>query len=291
MKKLRGIICAFVIALSVPSITVSATTLDDVINEQQEEEQQAPVEQAPVQQEPTQNTGSSTTDVGGLYKNGALIDSVEDASTLDGPSEGANKVNQGIKKVASFIIQILAYGVTCLMVVRVVLDITYITLPFTRSILANGYGGQAMGQQGMGQPGMGGGMGMGMGGMGMGRGMGMGGMGMGGMGMNRMGMGGMGAMGGMGGMGMQGSQPGATPAMGRVQWVSTAALNAVASETMPGPDGRPQSPLKAYAKDMTVMLTVTPILLVLAISGVLADLGFMIGELLTRAISGVGNMF
>lgn len=289
MKRLRGIICAFVIALSLPSITVSATTLDDVINEQQEnEEQQAPEQQAPVQQEPAQNNGSSSSDVGGLYKNGALIDTIQDASTLDGPSEGATKVNQGIKKVATFIIQILSYGVTCLMVVRVVLDLTYITLPFTRSILANGYGGQVMGQQGMGQPGMGGGMGgMGMGGMGMGMGGGYGmrgGMGMGGMGMNRMGMGGMGGMQG-------GSQPGASPAMGRVQWVSTAALNAVTNETQSGPDGRPQSPLKMYSKDMIPMLTVTPILLVLAISGVLSDLGFMLGELLTRAISGMGNMF
>lgn len=286
MKRLRGIICAFVIALSIPSITVSATTLDDVINEQQEnEEQQAPPQQAPEQPNTTQNTGSSTSDVGGLYKNGALIDDIQDASTLDGPSEGATKVNQGVKKVATFIIQILAYGVTCLMVVRVVLDLTYITLPFTRSILANGYGGQVMGQQGMGQPGMGGGMGgMGMGGMGMGGGYGMrGGMGMGGMGMNRMGMGGMGMQGG--------SQPGASPAMGRVQWVSTAALNAVTNETQSGPDGRPQSPLKMYSKDMIPMLTVTPILLVLAISGVLSDLGFMLGELLTRAISGLGNMF
>ena len=52
---------------------------------------------------------------------------------------------------------------------------------------------------------------------------------------------------GMGGM-QQGSQPGATPAMGRIQWISTAALNAVASEQVPGPDGRAQSPLKMYAK-------------------------------------------
>lgn len=288
MRKICGVLCAVVIAMSISPITVmAASTLDDVITNNEQTENQQPVEEIPSNN--TQQTGGTTnpSDIGGLYQqNGAMIDDIQSASELDEPSSGASKVNQGIKKVASFIINIAAYATTILMTARVVLDLLYIAVPFSRSILANGYGGQAMGgQAGMGQPGMGGmgsmgmgGMGMGMGGMGMNRGMGMG------MGMNR----GMGM--GMGGM-QQGSQPGATPAMGRIQWISTAALNAVASEQVPGPDGRAQSPLKMYAKDMTVILVITPIMLVLAVSGVLVNLGFMLGDLLTRAISGLGNMF
>ena len=128
------------------------------------------------------------------------------------------------------------------------------------------------------------GMGMGMNsGMGMGMGAGIGGMGMhGGYGMNRMGMGGMGIQGG--------NAPGANPAMGRVQWVSTAALNAAAAEQIVGPDGKAISPLKMYAKDMIVVLVITPVLLTLAITGVLTDLGFLIGKLIADTVSGIGGM-
>ena len=97
-------------------------------------------------------------------------------------------------------------------------------------------------------------------------------------------------MGGMGGMGMQQGQMGASPAMGRVQWVSSAALNAVAAEQMPGPDGKPQSALKAYAKDMMVVLIITPILLTLAITGVLTNLGFLIGDVIAKGITSISGM-
>ncbi|MEE1072225.1 MAG: hypothetical protein U0L26_07535, partial [Cellulosilyticum sp.] len=221
------------------------------------------------------------------------MNEVKQATDLTEVSPGATKVNEGIKKIASFIVQILSYFVTAFLVVRVVLDLCYICIPFTRSFLANGYGGNA--QAGAGGMGMQGGMGMGgMGGMGspMG-GMGMGGMGMGGgmYGRGRYGMGGGMGMGGMqGGMMGQQGQPGANPAMGRTQWVSSAALNAVAAENILGPDGKSVSPIKEYAKDMTVILVATPILLTLAITGVLTDLGFLIGDMLTTAIASIGNM-
>ena len=83
----------------------------------------------------------------------------------------------------------------------------------------------------------------------------------------------------MGMGGMQG-QMGAQPAMGRIQWVSNAALNAAAAESVVGPDGKAVSPFKAYMKDMTVVLVITPVLLVLAISGALTDLGFLFVYLL-----------
>lgn len=257
--------------LGAPAMSVRASSLDDVVNENSAEAQVS--------------TQESTTSSSSYTSADQFIASTQDAANLaSADTAGADKVNNAIKKIVALIVKILSYALTAGLTLRVVLDLTYIALPFTRSALANGYGGnpQAGGAgMGMQQPGMGMGMGAGMGGMGMG----MGGMGMrGGYGMNRMGMG------AMGGMGAQG-QMGASPAMGRWQLVSNQALNAVASESMPGPDGKPQSALKFYAKDMVVTLTVTPILLVLAMTGVLTNFGFLLGDVAARAVQGLGGMF
>lgn len=267
--------------LTLPVTTVYASSLDDVVSETSPESSS------------DSSSDSSSSDSSSVSSSKSSIPMTADeyiANTKDAAdltnvdTKGASKVNEGIKTVAAFIVKILSYFLTAFLVVRVLLDLVYIALPFTRSMLSNGYAGNAA-AGGAGMGGMGG-MGSPMGGMG---GMGMGGMGMGmrgGYGMNRMGMGGM----GMGGAGMGGSQMGASPAMGRVQLVSTAALNSVASENMPGPDGRPQSALKAYAKDMAVTLVITPVLLVLAITGVLSNLGFLLGDVIARGIASIGNM-
>lgn len=294
MKRLLVTFLASFLLFTTPTLTLNASTLDDVVSGTQQQVEEATVPEqnsAPTSSSPsteTTTTGSSNYVTAEQY-----IKNTKDAANLTGvDTTGADKVNQGIKKVAAFIVRILSYFLTAFLVVRVLLDLTYIGLPFTRSVLSNGYAGNpaaggagaGMQQPGMGM-GMGGmpGMGMGMGGMGMNRGMGMGMRG--GMGMGGMGMGGM-----QGGMMDQQGQMGASPAMGRVQWISSAALNAVASETMPGPDGKPQSALKAYAKDMTVVLIVTPILVTLAVTGVLTNLGFLIGEVIARGIESIGGM-
>ena len=41
-----------------------------------------------------------------------------------------------------------------------------------------------------------------------------------------------------------------------------------------------------YAKDMAVVLVITPVLIVLSISGAFTDLGFVIGNSLTSFIGG-----
>ncbi len=266
-------------------VSAYASSLDDVIGGQESSEQSSEDEQAPAEQ----TSGDTTvgTDPTGPSADQYLTD-LQNASRLNIDASGNTKAQSAIRKVASKIVAIVSYFLVAFLAVRVVLDLVYIALPFTRSFLSNGYGGNAAaggGGMGMQQPGMGG---MGMGGMGMGAGMG--GMGMGGMGMGRMGMGRMG-MGGMGaGMGA-GGQMGANPAMGRVQWVSNAALNAVAAEAMPGPDGKPQSAFKMYAKDMIVVLVVTPILLTLAVTGVLSNLGFFLGDLIGRGIESLSHSF
>ena len=288
MKKVLLTVLTSVMLLTLPVTTVHASSLDDVVNGTTQESNETTVGQS---NESSSNTSTSSSKSSGSYTSAdEYIENTKNAADLTAvDTAGADKVNEGIRTVAAFIVRILSYFLTAFLVVRVILDLVYIALPFTRSILSNGYAGNpAAGGSGMGmqQPGMGGmGMGAGMGGMGMGGMGGMGGYGMrGGYGMNRMGMG------GMGGMGMQQGQMGASPAMGRVQWVSSAALNAVAAEQMPGPDGKPQSALKAYAKDMRVVLIITPILLTLAITGVLTNLGFLIGDAIAKGIASISGM-
>ena len=301
MKRISAILLASIITMSAMCTTsFAAQSLDDVIGGNttsvSESQAETPADSSsvvenstPENSQPESGSNGGGSGIGGVFgSNGTYnqVDDLKDATNLNESSEGAKKINQGIKSIASFIVQVLAYAVTALLVLRVLLDLAYICLPFTRSFLANGYGGNAQaGGGGTGMPGMGapmGGMGMGgmgMGGMGMNRGMGMGMNSMGGMGMNGMGMG-----------GMQQSQPGASPAMGRIQWVSNPALNAVAAETVVGPDGKAISPMKMYAKDMIVILILAPTFLVLAITGSLTNLGLLIGDMLSSAISNIGTM-
>lgn len=79
--------------------------------------------------------------------------------------------------------------------------------------------------------------------------------------------------------------------MGKTQWVSYAALNAVASAQMPGPDGKSMNPFKIYVKDMVITLVLTAALVVLAMSGALTQFGILLGEMIASGVAGLGNMF
>lgn len=267
----------------------SSGSLDDVINENNT----VVTEQV----QPEQSTSGLSAEQ--KEKNKNFIAGLTDAADLSTEVEGVSEVTAGIKLVASWIVQVLSYAITALLVVRVVLDLAYIGIPFFRSFLANGYAGNPQaGAGGMPNSMMGGGMAGGMGGMGMGGPGMMGGMGMGGMGGSMYGRGGygmnrgMGMMGGATGMAGQNAvgmnQSGSI--MGRVQWVSNAALNAVAAESSVGPDGKAISPFKEYCKDMILVLVLVPILLTLAVTGTLTNLGFLIGDLLIDAIASIGDM-
>lgn len=89
-----------------------------------------------------------------------------------------------------------------------------------------------------------------------------------------MGMGGM--SGGMGGQQQQG--------MGTC-WVSQAAMDSIVA--VDPATGRAGNPYKVYMKDMAVTCTLTTVLVVLALTGVLQQLGFMIGTMLSN---GIGSM-
>ena len=190
------------------------------------------------------------------------------------------KAGSGIKRIVTILVQIISYVITFGLVLRVAIDLMFIGLPFTRGFLANGYTGNPQVRAG-GMPtpsGMTPGMGAGIGMHGMGYG------GFGGYGYHRPFGSSPFGTGGMTNPAMQGSG-----FFGRIQWVSNAALNAVAAETTIGSDGRPVSPLKVYAKDMLIVLVLTPILLVLAVTGVLTQLGFMLGELISNVLRSFGG--
>lgn len=290
MKRMFSLVLTFAILVCCTCMMTfgssDTSSLDDVIESNTGVSDQGSQSQGPAtskQQEQADREARNQNFIAGLTK----------ASDLTTEVEGVEEATSWIRLIASWIVQVLSYALTALLAVRVVLDLVYIGLPFTRTFLANGFQGNAQaGAGGMpnsmmgGQPGMspmGGAMG-----------------GYGGYGGARGGYGGYGAMGGaMGGPmgGAMGGPMGNTSManqqgsmMGRIQWVSNAALNAVASESTVGPDGGANTPFKAYIKDMFLVLVLVPVLITLAVTGALTNLGFMIGNLLCDAIASIGDM-
>lgn len=212
-----------------------------------------------------------------------FMEALQDASKLDVAGAEVTAVTKPIVKYSGMIVQIIAVIITVALSIRVAIDLLYIVAPFSRKLLANGHMGNPMaGTDQMAQPGMSGGMGMGgMGGYGGGYGRYGGGYGMGGMG----GMGGM--NGGMVNRANMMAQNDIGSRTNRIQWVSGAALNAVAAENTVGPDGKAVKPLVQYAKDSAITLIATPILLVLLLTGAFQNIGFALGEALSNMISNI----
>lgn len=266
--------------------------LSDVIKGQQQTEQpvtqeetttpEAPVQNTPPEQQPTQQPKQSTNEPynGGLVDTGGL--SGEDLVSYSGISqdpEAQDAVQSTLGQIMGWIVPILVGLIFAALTLRVLLDILYIVAPFIRPKLAPGVRGDQMAENQMG-----GGMQYGMGGAG---GMGMAGgmMGAGGM------AGGMaGGYGGYGGYsrrgirGMAGGMAGGVP-VGGTQWVSETAIAAVMAGNQVGPNGKPNNPVIFYLKGMVVPLVLIPVMLVLLLSGVLTQVGFYIGDLITNVIS------
>lgn len=267
-----GVLC-LIGTLAFAPITTNAASLDDVINQNQIEVQQEgqtevqPVQE--VQQEVKQEQPVKE------VKDNSYIDNLYQATVLDKPDEKVTLVNTLINKVISSVVQVIAVATMALLVVRVVFDLCYIALPFSRKFL-NGSGRQVANPTpapvGMGMPG---GMGMtgGLSAFGGGQGM------MPGGGFNRPGMQGMGAMGGpgMGAEAPQANNP------GTIQLISEAAMRAVQASQSG------QNPFKMYVGDMIVILVAIPVLFVLAMSGALSQLGLLLGQAIVAIIKNLGS--
>ena len=154
---------------------------------------------------------------------------------------GADVVNGYIGTGAAYLIRILAFFICAFLGVRIVLDLCYITLPFTRGILGNGFGGTAQTVPRT-----------------------------------------------------QGTYPQNNNTVGnqtgRIQLISNDALNAVASASTTNEQGKPNSALKIYAKSEIIILVVTPILLILAATGALTNVGIALGESIVSILSRIANV-
>lgn len=217
------------IILGLLKINVQAASLDDVIGATNQADQTNQTNQVDQVDQADQTSNE-------------FMDSLKDATKLDVNVRGANVVNGWIKLIAANIVKVASYFLIAFLVVRILLDMVYISLPFTRVKLSNG---QAVNSQAA--PGM-----------------------MQGQSQNQQ------------QPQMQAQQPQMQMQQHGIQWISTAAMMAVANEQQTG-----QAAIKSYIKDMTVVLILTPILLVLAMSGVLSDLGFIIGSFLENIIGNI----
>lgn len=262
MKKVISILIAVLMLVTFAFATEGSKSLDDIINEESSSGASESTNQSEV------NSGSSSKE----DTKKSIFDGLGGAADMTEPAEGVQEATSALQKIVTIIVQFLMYAITLLLTLRIVLDIGYIVLPFIRGFLDGGASAAGAGQTGA-MSGMGtmGGYGNRMGGMGA-----MGAMG----GMNT-----MGAMGGAGAMGTRVGQPMGT---GR-QIVSDAAIQAVTNPAV-DQNGKPKSPLMRYATDMTVTLIIVPILLVLAVTGILTDVGLAIGQLICQGLSNLSFM-
>jgi len=262
MKKILSLLVV-VILLCSTMVAFGEHSLDELINttesqvQTQEDESRADINEQETVSKPD------------IYnENKSFIDGLQGSANVSAEVEGVSNITSGAKTVVAFIVQVLSYLITILLALRIVMDLAFIALPFTRTFLGNGYMGNA--QAGAG--GLPNSLGMSGGGMGMG---------MHGAGMNRMGM--------QGNMALNSPQQ-QPNASGRMQLVSNAALNAVAGENTVGADGKAVSPFELYIKDMIVVLVIVPILITLAVTGALSNLGFVLAQVLVDWIAKLGQM-
>jgi len=234
----------------------------------------APTQNTQPEQQPTQSTTEPYK--GGLVDIGGLTSKeLAGYSGISQDSEAQNTVQSTLGQIMGWVVPILVGVIFAALTIRVLIDILYIVAPFIRPKLAPGVQGDQMAENQMGggmQYGMGGASGMGMaGGM----------MGAGGM---AGGYGGYGGYGRRGRRGMAGGMAGGAP-VGGTQWVSETAIAAVMAGNQVGPNGKPNNPFIFYLKGMVVPLVLIPVMLVLLLSGVLTQVGFYIGDLITSVIS------
>lgn len=221
-----------------------------------------------VNEQSSENSGiGSLIDVEPDPEQEAFINGLNEAADLTPAVGDASPITDGAKYIAGYIVNVVSILIVVFLSVTILLDLAYVALPITRGFLANGFSGTPQQSQGgAGFPGAG-----------------LSSYGSNGFGNNYGGY-------GSGGYGSGGYGNGNQQRPNKLQLVSTAALNAVASENTTNPNGKSVSPLKIYAKSMVTMLVVVPVLIVLAVTGVLSELGFAIAGLLVDGIRSISNM-
>ena len=247
--------------LMLPTTASAASSLDDLLTETTVAATEAPATGptvAPTDEQQIQETQAAI--------NETLSDSSSDfarqlanTANLSKATTGTTAFSQKVNAVCTVLFQYLASIIAGLYLVTVGIDMLYIMVPPVRSFIANGYMGNATPDSNQAQAGVSAGAGM-TGGM-YGGGM-YGGGGYNGMNRN---MANMNAQAGMQGMNTAAQNQ---PALGRIQFVSNAALNAVAEES-----SSKKSALIDYMKTVAVSATLSVFILIVAASGILARIG------------------
>lgn len=278
MKKLLCLSAIVIISIA-STLSVHATdsnkSLDEVLKESNQLSSQSSSQASSQTNSPDTNKAASSK---------SFFDSLKKSTDLTEESEAVTRISPTLKLVSTMVVQFVVYGLSIGLVIKVLLDLVYITIPPSRKILANGYVADANGAM-PNDSGM-----YGRGGFG-----GMGGFG----GQSR--FGGMGGFGGMssgfGGMGMPmnnpiggGAQSNQQQLAGKTAWVSDEAMNSVMLAKNVGPDGKSKHAIRYYASGMVVELILVPILLTLVLTGVLFNFGLLIGDALATFISGIGSL-
>lgn len=230
------------------------------------EDLQRQAQETTVDVENNSSQGTKKSDTSGK----SAIGNISRAAAMDTESEQMREIGGVMNSFAAKVMQLIGYVISIGLGLITALDIVYIAIPPLRGILANGYVGT--GDQGGANNGMGTNM---MNGAASSYGTGYGGFNGGynsgyGQHANNMQMG-MAA----------GAQQNNQPSNGRMQFVTNAALNAVASASSG------MNPFKVYFKQQAAVCILAPTMFVLAATGVLSKLGFMLGQAASRWLGNI----
>lgn len=279
VKRMRTFMSVICLCIMASGLTVSAESIQDPIQPVEQFEQIERSEQ--IQPEQVENSGLSLDEV--IANNKQEQSEQQDETTPTEETEDENnqqdyvsaddfinglgesgkiglqqnetteKIAKALKAIVTPIVQLLSHLIVIGLVVRVILDLIYIVIPFSRKLLLYGQNVEISGNMGVGN--------MGNGGYPTASQM---------IAMSN----GQNALGGQG----------EASRSNKVQIISNAAIRAVQGEQSG------QSAFRYYFKDMLVVMVVTPILLVLALTGVLMDLGFILGDAICGLIASIGAM-
>ncbi len=67
-------------------------------------------------------------------ENKSFIEGLQGSANVSADVEGVSNITSGAKTVVAFIVQVIAYLITILLALRVVIDLAFIALPFARSL-------------------------------------------------------------------------------------------------------------------------------------------------------------
>lgn len=235
------------------ALASDSVSLDQLAEQAQQEETVAPASQG------TQSSGNDT----------SAIASIAGQAAMDKEDGQVKQIGNVMNSWGAKLMQLIGYVLSIGLGLMTGLDIVYIAIPPLRGVLANGYTGTADRQSAAQENGMMGGMNTMNGGIGSGYGR---------VGGGYSGIGGMNQM--NANIGMQ-NVANNQPATGRVQLVTNAALNAVATASSG------VNPFKIYFKQQLAVIICAPAIFVLAATGILARLGFMIGNAVSAWIGNI----